>query len=404
MLFYDVDQTFIASVDVGPTPKMLAFSPDGSRLVVANKGKASGYELGDIDPLGSLSIIDLSGDPFALGPEHVSTAGFGTLDPRRVDPQVRVVGPGASFAQDMEPEHVVVTADGSTAVVTLQPNNALALVDIPSASVTAVLPCGSTDHSVVPLDPSDDDGAIAIATWPVRGMRQPDGVASFEVEGETYFITANEGSARGFESRRTRALTLDPTAFPDPSLQDDEQLGRLVVSDLEGIADDSGTEPIYDTLYAFGSRSISIFDAAGELLWDSGDAIEQAVAVAHPANFNSNDTSNDTFDRRSDDSGPEPESVTTGTVFGTLYAFVTLEQMGGVMVWDLSDPTQPELVLFVNPRDYDEDPDEGEADDLSPEDIVFVEAEDSPTNEALVMVTNEGSGTVSIYALSLGPV
>lgn len=408
VVFFDAEGTELASVTVGVSPEMLTFTPDGSRVVVANEAPPQGYLGGQDDPTGSVSIIDVSGDIAALTDDAVTDVGFGALTEADIDETTRVFGPGASVAQDLEPEHIAVSADGNTAWVTLQENNAIATIDLAGGTLLSVTGVGWVDHSVTGLDPSNEDGAVAIATHPVFGMRLPDSVGAFTVGGAPYIVTANEGGSRsysGFDEReRVVDLELDPAVFPNAvMLQALGMLGRLRVTSTLGDIDDDGD---YDALYAYGSRSISVFDVTGapSLVWDSGDAIEQAVAAAFPNDFNSDSDEDASFDSRSDDKGPEPEGLVVGDVFGAPYVFVALERMGGVMIWDLSDPTEPALFEYVNPRDFSGVPSEGTADDLGPEGLVFVAAEDSPTTNPLVVVCNEVSGTVSIYEMTLSVV
>jgi hypothetical protein len=247
-----------------------------------------------------------------------------------------------------------VSSDGTVAWATLQENNALALIDVASATVTGIVGLGLVDHSVTGLDPSDRDDTIAIATHPVFGMRQPDAIAAFEANGSTWLVTANEGDARDYdgldEEARISSQDLDPAVFPDAAaLQAPEVLGRLGVSVPSSDVDGDGD---LDRLWAFGSRSVSIFDAQGALVWDSGDAMEQTTAQLFPLHFNATNDDNDSFDNRSDNKGPEPEGLAVGEAFGTQYVFVGLERIGGMMVWSLDDPTAPQLWGYVNPRDF----------------------------------------------------
>ena len=406
VVFFDADGTLLSSVTVGVLPDMVTFTPDGSAVVVANEGEPEGYEPGQIDPEGSISIIDLSRGAESLDDSDALTAGFQALTPAHIDGSTRIFGPGSTIAQDLEPEYVAVSSDSSTAWVTLQENNAMAVVDLNGGLVTQVVGLGFVDHMMSGIDPSDRDDAINIGPVPVWGMRQPDAIASFEVEGATYLVTANEGDARDYdgleEEVRIEDLTLDATAFPNAAeLQVEEVLGRLEVTNVNGDADGNGE---YEQLYSYGSRSITIFDATGNIVWDSGDTIEQTVALALPDDFNSTNDENGTFDSRSDAKGPEPEGLVVGEAFGHRYVFVGLERVGGFMVWDLEDPAAPEMLMYVNPRDFTGVAAEGTADDLAPEGLAFISDDDSPTGTPLLTVTNEVSGTVSIYELSLVPV
>lgn len=245
------------------------------------------------------------------------------------------------------------------------------------------------------LDASDRDGGINIKNQPVLGMYQPDAIASFVVNGQTYLIIANEGDARDYdgftEEARVKDLTLDPIAFPNAkALQADPVLGRLIVTNTQGDTDGDGD---YDKLYAFGARSFSILDAKGNLIYDSADDFEQITAALVPSLFNSNGTPN-TFDTRSDNKGPEPEGVTTGVINGRTYAFIGLERTGGIMVYDVSNPSAPTFVQYIN---YNSAAGFEPGADVAPEGVLFIPAADSPTGRPLVVVTNEESGTTTLF-------
>jgi 2',3'-cyclic-nucleotide 2'-phosphodiesterase / 3'-nucleotidase / 5'-nucleotidase len=403
--FFTVDGAPLASVAVGALPDMLTFTPDGRRVVVANEGEPNADY--SVDPEGSVSIVDVVRT--ATGVEtSVRTADFRDFDvggPRHalLSDHVRVFGPGASVVQDLEPEYVVVSSDGRTAWVVLQEANAVAIVDLDRARVTAIAALGFKDHRVAGagFDASDRDGAIAIRPWPVYGMYMPDGMALLDWQGATYLLTANEGDARDYdtfgEESRVKDLELDPLAFPGAAaLQADEHLGRLTVTTTLGDADGDGR---FEALYAFGARSFSVWTAGGRLLFDSGDEFERIVAERFPASFNANHEDNGpgTFDNRSDNKGPEPEGVTVGFVDGVPFAFIVLERIGGVMIYDLSDPTAPTFAGYTNHRTFGVDAESADALDLGAESSIFVAAADSPTGTPLLVVANEVSGTTSIF-------
>ncbi len=137
-------------------------------------------------------------------------------------------------------------------------------------------------------------------------------------------------------------------------------------------------------------------------MFDSGDDFERITAVADRANFNSNNTENDSFDSRSDDTGPEPEGIEIGQAFGSTYAFVGLERVGGIVVYDIDSPTEPRLVEYFNNRDFEGDPETGMAGDLGPEGVRFIPASDGPIPFPLLAVANEVSGTTTIYKVVPG--
>ena len=236
----------------------------------------------------------------------------------------------------------------------------------------------------------------------------PDAIASYTAaDGNTYYITANEGDARDYdffsEEERVKddEFVLDPTEFPNAAdLKEDENLGRKNATTVNGDIDGDGD---FDRIFVFGTRSFSIWDAAGNLVHDSGDELEQITAAALPDDFNSNNDENDSFESRSDNKGPEPEGVTTGVINGRTYSFLGLERVGGIVVHDVTDPTTPKFVQYINNRDFsvDVEADLLAAGDLGPEGLVFISAEDSPNGQPLLVVTSEVSGSVSIFGIDI---
>jgi hypothetical protein len=471
------DLSFISSVAVGAQPDMLVFTPDGNYLLAANEGEPNDDY--SIDPEGSVAVIDISD----MANPAATLAGFTAFNGQRDalrDQGVRVYGPNATLAQDLEPEYIAVSSDSETAWVVLQENNAIAQVDITAANVQRIIPLGYKDHGTDGngIDASDE-GPVEITTWPgVRGLYLPDAMAAYEVNGMTYLVTANEGDARawgednddywagdasqgfveefrvkhlvhkdGFDRRagddlppQLRQLAagalLNPTTFSycgatagDPGdCRDDEMLGRLNVTWTEGYRKNADGSPVmfdaagnesadgdrlmYDNLYSYGARSFTIWDDEGQLVWDSGDAIEQFLAsddcmlsatrdIPCKDFFNSAHDEGDSADSRSDAKGPEPEGITIGRIGEKTFAFIGLERMGGVLVYDISNPDAPAFQDYLNTRE-DWTTEDAESilasiGDLGPEGLVFISAEDSPTEDALVVVGNEVSGTTVIY-------
>jgi DNA-binding beta-propeller fold protein YncE len=404
--FFDTNGNFLNSVTVGALPDMLTFTPDGTKVLVANEGEPNDDYTND--PVGSVSVIDLSG---GVANAIVQTAGFEAFTGREAALRaagVRIFGPGASAAQDFEPEYIAVSADGSRAFVTLQENNAFAVVDVANAAILDVIPLGFNDHSQAgnQLDASNRDDGINFQNYPVFGMYQPDSMDSYTVNGQTYYVTANEGDSRDYdgfsEESRIADLTLDPTAFPNAAaLQDDAVLGRLNTTTTLGDDDGDGD---YDRLFAYGARSFSIWDSTGSLVFDSGDAIEKLIATQLPDQFNSTNDENGSFDDRSDDKGPEPEALTIGEIDGKPHAFIGLERVGGVVVYDISNPTNPQYVTYATNRDFSldlaDDTAKTNAVGLGPEGFEFIDAIDSPTGRSLLAVASEISGDTTIYEVS----
>ena len=413
--FYDArDLRLLSQVAVGALPDMLVFTPDGLTVLVANEGEPSGYGVpGAADPEGSVSVITVNRG----GTPTVRTADFRAFNTRAADLRaqgVRIFGPGATVAQDLEPEYIALSEDGRTAYVTLQENNALAIVDVATARVLDVRGLGFKDHNVAGagLDASDEDGgtntnsgtpSIKIRPYPVKGMYMPDAIAAYSVGGETYLVTANEGDARadwpGFnEETRVRAhcpAGLEPTVFPDAAnLILDSNLGRLrVTTSPDGSNTGKNAAGRCTELYAFGARSFSIWNSGVARVYDSGDQFEQRTQALANVKFNaSND--NDTLDARSPTKGPEPEGVVLGRIGTKTYAFIGLERVGGVMVYDVTDPRTPAFVTYLNTRN-------GTGGDTGPEGLAFVPAARSPHGKPLLIVGNEVSGTTAIFQVNL---
>jgi len=410
-------------VPAGALPDMVTFSDNGRYVLAANEGEPDTDYIND--PEGTVTIIDLLrfGQPGFVRKVDFSDFNVGNPPHGQLPAKVRIYGPNATVAQDLEPEYI--TTDGNTAWVTLPENNAIAVIDIKNATVKKIFALGFKNHARPrnKLDASDDDGVINIANWPVFGMYQPDAIADFAYEGKRYLITVNEGDARDYEAfseeDRVSDLLLDPTAFPNAAeLQEDVNLGRLTVTNALG---DTDQDDDFDRLFVPGARSFSIWDAlTGERVFDSGAELEQMLANLQPDEFNSNHEENDSFDNRSDNKGPEPEGVTLGRVEGKLYAFIGLERIGGILVIDLSDPNSPEFVDYFDNRQFRDDageaiatcdefdPPESEeiddcikpnsaAGDLGPEGLEFVPAHRSPNGKPLLIVGNEVSGTTTVY-------
>jgi hypothetical protein len=315
---------------------------------------------------------------------------------------VRIYGVGATVAQDLEPEYITVSQDSRRAWVTLQENNAVAVIDLAARRITDILPLGLKDHSLPAnsFDASDQGGVVNITTWPVRGMYQPDAIASYQVGGTTYLVTANEGDARDYtglaEEVRVSAgsYVLDPTVFPNAAtLKINTNLGRLTVTNRTGDLDGDGD---FDEIHVLGGRSFSIWNAnTGALVYDSGNQME-LITANHPIwspLFNaSNDNNNPK--NRSDNKGPEPEGVTIFQSLDKVYAFIALERIGGVMVYDVTNPTNPIYVNYINSRTT-----AALGGDRGAEGIIFVPAEESPNGNDMVITANETSATIAVYGV-----
>lgn len=400
------DGSYVHHYDVGALPDMVTFSPNGKFILVACEGEPSDdYSL---DPEGQIGIIDI-----AAGIDQGTTTmiNFNQFDSQKdtlKSKGVRIFGNNgnSTVSQDLEPEYIAVSPDNKTAVVTLQENNAIAIVDIATKSITSIKALSLVDHSITSngFDASDKDGIIDIKARPTFGMPMPDAISSYSVGGKTYYVTANEGDTRDYdgysEEIKVGKMNLDTIVFPNHvDLKKDENLGRLLSTTANGDTDGDGD---IDKIYSIGTRSFSIWDSAGTRVYDSGNAFETHLATNHPTYFNTSNSKN-VFDDRSDAKGCEPEALTLATIDGKVYAFIGLERMGGIMVYDITDPTNPVFNQYELNRDFTADVSTPAAKDLGPEGMVYIEPANTPVKDVaskgMLAVANEVSGTVTIYAL-----
>ena len=409
----------ISSIEVGALPDMVTFTPDGNYLLVANEGEPDDdYH---VDPEGSISIINM----MDINRPIVKTATFTEFNSQKqqlIDAGVRIFGQKSdgtlsSVAEDLEPEYIAVAKDGKTAYVSLQENNAIAKIDIASATVTDILPLGAKDHSKPgnELDVSNKDGAINITTWPIMGMYMPDAIATYAVGDKNYIVTANEGDARewgdfdeeiSFDDVQVDPAVFSKTACHDMDCGNKKALGKI---DFTSVMGDSNGDGVYEALYSFGARSFSIWDAddMSAPVYDSGSLMARYIADNYPDNFNASNDKNE-MDNRSDNKGVEPEGVTIGRVGSQTIAFIGLERISSVMAFDVTHPKNVTLLGEINTRTFDDSKlDAAKAGtaapnadgDLGPEGLVFISAENSPSGKPLLLVGFEVSGTSRVFEL-----
>ncbi|QYJ68078.1 choice-of-anchor I family protein [Flavobacterium litorale] len=401
VVFFDTDGTFLSQVTVGALPDNVVFTPDGTKVLTANEGQPN--EDYTIDPEGSVSIIDVTGDIASLTNANVTTIDFTAYNAQEatlIANGVRKLYTASTLSQDLEPEYVAVSANSETAWITLQENNAIAVINLNNNTLVDIWALGTKDMNAPGngFDISDRNSEILIANWPVQAYYIPDALATYNVNGTNYIITANEGDEKeygDFEERTTIGnddYMLDAAAYPQAEmLMQDFNAGRFRVSNLNG---DSDGDTDFDQIYCVGSRSFSIFNAdTKDIVFDSGDDFEMYIAN-HPnfsAIFNSDNDENN-FKGRSRAKGPEPEGVVLGTISNRTFAFIGLERVGGVMVYDVTDPANPVFADYKNTRNTTAF--EG---DHAPEGITFISSDDSPNDKNYVIVANEVSGTLTIF-------
>jgi DNA-binding beta-propeller fold protein YncE len=399
VIFFKTNGDFISKVTVGALPDMITFTPDGKKVLTANEGQPNlDYS---IDPEGSISVIDISGGAANLTQANVKTIDFKSWNAGEADLKakgVRKLYALSTIAQDFEPEYITVAPDNIKAWVTLQENNAIAELDLSNNSVSAIWAMGTKNMNTPGngLDASDKSGSVLIANWPIKSFYIPDGIANYTVNNKTYLITANEGDEKEYtplnERTTVSAITLDATKFPQGEmLKEDHALGRFRITNLHGDTDGDGD---FDELFSVGCRSFSIWDPSSKsLVWDAGDQFEW-ITSKHPAVsriFNA-DNENNTLKGRSRAKGPEPEGVTVAEINGKHFAFVALERTGGVMVYDVTNPSSPVFEDYQNTRSNT-----AYTGDLGPEGIQYINNANSPTGKPYVIVANELSGTITVF-------
>ena len=380
--------SLIKTVSVGVQPDMVTFTPDGSKILTANEGEPRmGYsDSSAVDPNGSVSIIDAK--TFA-----VETVGFSTFDSSEarqalVDKDI-VLKKNTAPSVDLEPEYIACTDD--TAYVSCQEANAIAVLDLDNAQFTGIYSVGFEDYSKVAIDIDKKDEKYAPKTYEsLRGIRMPDGISLYEADGETYLLTANEGDARTWPVE----TEVDTNEIKNDESPNGKKFKKKVtwfnVDQYDGL--EAGTD------YIFGGRSFTLFKVTAnglEEIFDSGSDFERITNEKLPEYFN---CSNDTIEieDRSGKKGPEPESVTIGTVGSKTYAFIALERIGGVMVYDITAPENTEFVNYINSREFNNNI-QG---DVSPEGLCFIPAAESSTGKPLLLAACEVSGTLAVYELT----
>ena len=390
------------------------WSGDGKMLVIerdSGVGPHARKPVFQIDMLGATNLR-AADSPITFAGKSLEQHTIGELVALGIRPvhKTKLVNlPTIGYVAGDKPEGLAIMDDGSVAVLN---DNDFTLADVP---IFDELGQSTTNGGVIfqedptipvlgvirfdglnGIDGSDVDGRINISQQPLLGYYMPDSVASFQAGGETYFMTANEGDARD-EDVAISTIVLDETAFPNAAeLQLPENLGNLIVSANEGDLDGDGD---YDRLFSYGTRSFSIFDSSGNLIFDSGQHFEEVTANYAPGHFNA-DGDDVSFEARSDDKGPEPEAIATGTVGTRVYSFIGLERVGGIMVYDVTDPSAPEFLQYINNRDFDADLESNAAGDIGVESLLMIPASHSPNGQPILVAANEVSGTVTLFEIA----
>ncbi len=261
-------QQILAQHDLGGQPDSVAISPDGRYAAIAVENErdedvvVDGVEGGlPQPPAGYLVIVDLLGYPSSWTTRQVSLSGLSEYAP-----------------DDPEPEFVDIN-DANQAVVSLQENNHIAIVDLRSGEVVNDFAAGT--QTLVGVDATEDD-LISLSETLYDIPREPDAISWVRAGRRRLIGTANEG-------------------------------------DLFG-----------------GSRGFSLFDTAGNLVFDTNTVLEElAVRFGHYP------------ESRSENKGTEPEAIEYARFGNTDYLFVGSERGGFVAVFELKSHGAPQFVQLL---------------------------------------------------------
>jgi len=275
---------------------------------------------------------------------------------------------GADPAFD-KPEGLALKLDGS--LVVFNDNDFVAVAGRADNSA-AVISFKST-----PIDTSDksEEGGKA-GVKDVYGLPMADGITAYQSKGVTYLIVAGEGDDRDGDLDEGIHIA-DAARAKDVKGADTANLGdRLKLVTTEGDYNKDGT---LDQAYAFGSRSFRIYDTNGNLVFDSGNQLDEIAKTAGIYD-----------DGRSDDKGMEPEMVTTKEINGRVFAFIGLERgtSSSIAVYDVTDPSKATFFKLLQ-----------NGDSISPEGLEFVSTDSD--GSGFLLAANEVSGTLDTYQVNL---
>ncbi len=273
LVFIDVEsrERVAELVLPGIGPDSLAITPDGSKVIVAIEDEEDEETLPGSRP-GSVVIVSLNAeDPAA------SMATTVDLDLSDIA--------GVNWPQDPQPEYISINADGSVAAVSIQENNAIALIDIAEASVIRIFSAGTSVHAKADLI---EDGEISLIQA-FEGRREPDTIG-FTPDGQ-YLVTLNEGD-----------------------------------TSLESFGDDIWS----------GGRGWSIFDLEGAVVYDSDSRAEELAVLRgqYP-------------EGRSENRGIEMEGGAVARFGDQDLAFVASERGSFMIVADITDGANPQRLAFL---------------------------------------------------------
>ncbi|WP_309103735.1 esterase-like activity of phytase family protein [Microbacterium sp.] len=186
------DRVVVRSIDLGGQPDSIDISPDGAYAAIAIENQRDeeftpeGADEGDLPqlPAGFVQVLELGSDPATWTATAVPfVAEDGT-------PLPVVAAAELDTPQDPEPEYVTINGDNQAAV-TLQENNGIAVIDLPSREIVSVFSAGTV--ALTGVDTAKD-GRIDLSGTLPAAPREPDAIAWV---GDGMVATANEGDWKG---------------------------------------------------------------------------------------------------------------------------------------------------------------------------------------------------------------
>ncbi len=328
-------------VEVGFGPDAVVYSQDGNLLMIANEGEDFLFEPSNkhfFSPEGSVSMVRLSPSGHILRHKNLDLAnmtnvegfvvthggrfmereidwngdgviskkmdfdGNGVIEKKKVllgqfegrdvfgnetKGERKILIPIKTHSPALlEPEYIAIDPDATTAYVTLQENDGVAVIDLINEQAVRYHGLGATRHKT----DTHAEGWVKF-DQDMTGLREPDGITL--IANGRYFVTADEG---------------------DTESESDNKVGQALA----------------------GGRTISVFDAkTGDLIGDTGNQLDE-IAFAHGLYP----------DQRSTRKGSEPEMLVSFDLEGTPWIAVGMERAGAVVLISVADPKQPKVVAL----------------------------------------------------------
>ncbi len=288
------DYTILANIPAGALPDCVVFGPGGQVIMSANEGEPSGDYT--VDPEGTITLVKLTNPVGMLTAAEfeleftsenftVSQLDFNAWDGREAELRnagVRIFGDGDPTAsQDIEPEFVAIAPNGEKAYVTLQENNALAIVDLEAEEIVDIVPLGFKDHSrglpeltqyeFTPdarpvLGTSTEDGVTEILTGGFSGLCYD---ADNSVEDVTWsFYTVGDRGPNGDPVDGERPFLLPDYQAKIYRYELDLASGVLSLEETIPLTRTDGTTPITGLPNIPGYDEVPVDGVGGALSYD----------------------------------------------------------------------------------------------------------------------------------------